>query len=143
MMLQKVENLKDKENDTIGFPICNFFYIDEFVVYDHKKSEIILASFNKDVLDKLEDKILNTKINRNIIKNNKELNIKYHITKDEFIKRVEKAKEYINNGDIFQVVLSQRVSLDIDVEPILIYKSLRKINPSRIYSILILVIFRF
>jgi anthranilate synthase component 1 len=50
--------------------------------------------------------------------------------RDEFESIVEKAKEYIKSGDIFQVVLSQRFSIDADVEPFDLYRSLRVINPS-------------
>ncbi len=43
---------------------------------------------------------------------------------------VDKAKEYIKAGDIFQVVLSQRFSIDADIDPFDLYRSLRVINPS-------------
>jgi anthranilate synthase component 1 len=44
--------------------------------------------------------------------------------------RVKRAKEYIEAGDIFQVVLSQRFRLPLQVDPFLIYRQLRRINPS-------------
>lgn len=43
---------------------------------------------------------------------------------------VEKAKQYIVDGDIMQVVLSQRLSIDFDIEPIQLYRALRSLNPS-------------
>jgi anthranilate synthase component 1 len=43
---------------------------------------------------------------------------------------VEKAKEYIRAGDIFQVVLSQRYSLPYQLPPFAFYRALRRINPS-------------
>ena len=43
---------------------------------------------------------------------------------------VKKAKEYIKNGDIFQVVLSQRFEIDTDVDPFDVYRCLRTSNPS-------------
>ena len=43
---------------------------------------------------------------------------------------VRKAKEYIAKGDIFQVVLSQRFSIDFTLPPISLYRSLRRLNPS-------------
>jgi anthranilate synthase component 1 len=51
-------------------------------------------------------------------------------TKDQFCANVEKAKHYIKAGDIFQVVLSQRLSADYVGEPFALYRSLRLINPS-------------
>jgi anthranilate synthase component 1 len=43
---------------------------------------------------------------------------------------VEKAKEYVRSGDIIQVVLSQRMSGDLTVDPFDIYRVLRTLNPS-------------
>ncbi len=50
---------------------------------------------------------------------------------EEFLAAVESAKEYIRAGDIFQVVLSQRLEVDAsDIRPIDLYRALRMINPS-------------
>jgi anthranilate synthase component 1 len=43
---------------------------------------------------------------------------------------VNKAKQYIHDGDIFQVVLSQRVDIETDANPFSIYRALRMVNPS-------------
>lgn len=48
----------------------------------------------------------------------------------QFYQMVEKAKEYILAGDIFQVVLSQRFSLPFSLNPFVFYRALRRINPS-------------
>lgn len=128
---KELEEVSDKNPDNIGFPKCNFFFIDEFLAYDHKTDEIILASLYEEKLKELEDSILKGKIlEREKRAKSKELNIKYHVTKEDFINKVNKAKDYIEDGDIFQVVLSQRVSMDINVHPLEIYKTLRVINPS-------------
>ena len=47
-----------------------------------------------------------------------------------YCERVEKAKEYIRAGDIFQVVLSQRLCGELTVEPFQVYRALRMLNPS-------------
>lgn len=51
-------------------------------------------------------------------------------TKQQFCQNVERAKEYIRAGDIFQVVISQRLSTDYNGDPFALYRSLRLINPS-------------
>ena len=53
-----------------------------------------------------------------------------NFTKEKFIGGILKAKEYIQAGDIIQVVLSQRFETCLDVEPFDIYRALRVINPS-------------
>lgn len=50
--------------------------------------------------------------------------------KTDYLRGVEKCKEYIRAGDIFQVVPSQRLEVDTDATPLDIYRSLRVINPS-------------
>jgi anthranilate synthase component 1 len=51
-------------------------------------------------------------------------------TKEEFCSMVEKAKEYINSGDVFQVVLSQRFEQETNADPFDVYRLLRSMNPS-------------
>ncbi|MFW6273444.1 MAG: anthranilate synthase component I [Halanaerobium sp.] len=62
------------------------------------------------------------------LKQNKKL--KSNTTKREYKKMVEKAKEHIKAGDIFQIVLSQKFSIENDLPPFKIYRALRSINPS-------------
>ncbi len=60
----------------------------------------------------------------------KPLEVESNIGKERYCQAVEKAKEYILAGDIFQVVLSQRLEMRPDVEPFQIYRALRTVNPS-------------
>ena len=56
--------------------------------------------------------------------------IKSNFTRDGFMRAVERAKEYIKDGDVIQTVLSQRFSTPLDCDPFDIYRALRVINPS-------------
>jgi len=51
-------------------------------------------------------------------------------SKEDFMKAVQKAKEYIRAGDAIQVVLSQRFFSNLECDPFDIYRALRSINPS-------------
>jgi anthranilate synthase component 1 len=53
-----------------------------------------------------------------------------NVGKEQFCRAVEKAKEYILAGDIFQVVLSQRLDVRLQAEPFEVYRRLRTVNPS-------------
>ena len=53
-----------------------------------------------------------------------------NVGRERHCRSVEKAKEYILAGDIFQVVLSQRLDLKLPVEPFQVYRKLRTVNPS-------------
>ena len=54
----------------------------------------------------------------------------YGFSREDFIGAVEKSKEYILSGDIFQVVLSQRMSVPFKARPLDVYRALRALNPS-------------
>jgi anthranilate synthase component 1 len=64
------------------------------------------------------------------LENLPELVFRSNTSQDQFCANVEKAKEHIQAGDIFQVVLSQRLSADYSGDPFSLYRSLRLINPS-------------
>jgi len=53
-----------------------------------------------------------------------------NLTEARYFANVERAKSYIKAGDIFQVVLSQRLAMDIRCDPFDVYRALRFINPS-------------
>jgi len=60
----------------------------------------------------------------------KEEDFSYGFNHEDFVAAVEKSKEYILAGDIFQVVLSQRMSVPYQARPLDVYRSLRALNPS-------------
>jgi anthranilate synthase component 1 len=51
-------------------------------------------------------------------------------TREGFVAAVEAVKEYIRAGDVFQVVLSQRMSVPFRARPVDVYRALRALNPS-------------
>src|SRR6266542_1699168 len=65
-----------------------------------------------------------------IVEDKKQLPPRCNLLRQEFERGVERAKEYIRAGDIFQVVLSQRFESQFDGEPLDFYRCLRFINPS-------------
>lgn len=52
------------------------------------------------------------------------------VAKAEFTSAIERSKEYIRDGDVFQVVISQRFDHELTAEPIDVYRVLRALNPS-------------
>jgi len=112
------DNLKKKiyyiENIYNDLKIKNYFEKYNSIVRNFK-------SFQDYENIKLPEKITFKK-NNNKIKSN--------ISKIKFKNLVKKAKKYINKGDIFQVVLSQRFERKFEKKPLEIYNHLRKSNPS-------------
>jgi anthranilate synthase component 1 len=58
------------------------------------------------------------------------LKIEPQMKKKDFLKAVERSKEYIAAGDVFQVVVSQRFDVKPEVDPFSVYRALRIVNPS-------------
>ncbi|MDB5085144.1 MAG: anthranilate synthase component [Bacilli bacterium] len=58
------------------------------------------------------------------------LRVEEDVPREEFIRRVEQAKHYISEGDIFQVLLSKRDRVIGEIDPLQIYYRLKKVNPS-------------
>src|SRR5204862_5754571 len=63
-------------------------------------------------------------------KNGKLPRIRRTTSRQSFLKSVARAKEHIAAGDIYQVVLSERLELEVKSEPLDIYRALRALNPS-------------
>jgi anthranilate synthase component 1 len=142
-----VENLPNTPRDDIGQPDMHFMFVDEIIAFDHKRQKLIII-VNMRTDGNAEDfEAEYERANRRIVDIARELAASplpkngggRHIrvsppasnfTKEEFIENVEKAKEYIRNGDIFQVVLSHRFAVETCVDPFNAYRSIRLINPS-------------
>jgi len=58
------------------------------------------------------------------------LRVRPNMTRQQYEDMVERSKEYIRAGDIFQVVLSQRLKVPVRVPPFQVYRALRVVNPS-------------
>ena len=65
-----------------------------------------------------------------VTRNDKDVAVRSNIEKKDYLAAVNKAKEYIGAGDIFQVVLSQRFEVDLPTSAFEIYRALRIVNPS-------------
>ena len=60
----------------------------------------------------------------------RESDFRSSFVQEDFEAAVERCKDYIQSGDIFQVVLSQRLSIPYEAEPVTLYRALRTVNPS-------------
>ncbi len=90
----------------------------------YKKSCMLIKKIVNLLKQPIENKTLK---NKNI--KNKEI-IKSNFKKNEYLNIIKKAKDYIKEGDIFQVVPSQRFERPFSLPPFNLYRSLRRLNPS-------------
>ena len=146
-LVRSVEYLPDAPYDDLNMPDCHFMLVDEMIVFDHFKQKLIIIvniptkgdlKLNyenaKERLNSIHRIIQNTRqgheYKSNKINTVKDMKPQSNMNKEVFCNMVNKAKEHIKNGDIFQVVLSQRFSLPATVDPIDVYRYLRVSNPS-------------
>jgi len=138
------ENIPQNNKDDLALPEMNFILSDTLVIFDHLHHSIKVVT-NVKVSDELENdyELAKEKIDEIISKlasplkeerksevKSKELDFKSNISKEDFMENVDKAKDYIREGDIFQVVLSQRLEVPITAGSFDIYRQLRRVNPS-------------
>lgn len=139
-MIRNYEVLPDNNADPIETPDSHMLFVKELIAYDHHFHKIHIISLETD--DEEGKKKAEATFNRievllqgehQLAKNHKILDIEFtsNITKEEYMESVKRAKQYIYDGDIFQVVLSQRLSgQSKDVDAFDLYRKLRGVNPS-------------
>ena len=128
--------------DTIGTPDALFMISDEVAVFDNLKNKlhlIVLIESEDDEgkansrLDELEDKLKENLPYEDFnkpLKSIKETDFVSGFGEEKFKNSVDKAKRYIESGDIMQVVCSQRMSIPFNADPVALYRSIRQLNPS-------------
>ena len=143
------ENIPRTKPDPLELPDCYLMVPEILIVFDHVMNQLTLirnvfveeglntrelydtAVFELDFVERRISEIV--LVPRNYSSNDTEaenLSTSSNTTRQEYEAMVEKARKYIYDGDIFQVVLSQRLEMEIGADPFEIYRALRRINPS-------------
>jgi anthranilate synthase component I len=123
------ENIPVKNNKY--FPLMEFGLYTDGIIYDHDKNKLEYFYYKDSRLHNIEKKLNNKSYNK--YKKTPAFtfsNLSRNIEKKEFVKKVKKVKKYLNDGDIFQTVLSKKIKFICDGNPLFLYQNLRKINPS-------------
>ena len=136
-IIRQYENIPDTNKEVVGTPTVHLMVFDEFIAYDHLHDKIILVALAEKeedatpVLDRMEREIKTSVPEEHYaLQPTKKIQFTSNMTEEKYEEIVEKAKKYIYDGDIFQVVLSQRLTAETDQKPIDLYRKLRAINPS-------------
>ncbi|MFA5668431.1 MAG: anthranilate synthase component I [Balneolaceae bacterium] len=139
-----VEHLPNVPNDDLNLPEAIWSFYDEIYAFDHVKHQVILIKtvFTEEVddleqaykdaqkaLEAMEEAALTSKYDSRKFSIAPE-SLTSNIKESRFEEMVEKGKEYIYEGDIFQVVLSQRFEANMSGDPFMLYRALRMVNPS-------------
>lgn len=140
------ERIPKQAQDDLALPEMVFFFTDTILIFDHLRHKIKVvanAHVNGDlnaVYDQAVHKIealvkklrqpFSSRPLEDVRDGSGGNGFRSNISKEDFLKAVQKAKDYVFAGDVLQVVLSQRFSAEFRAEPFDIYRILRTINPS-------------
>jgi anthranilate synthase component 1 len=142
-----LEKLPVIAKDDLQMPDCTLMFFDRLLAFDHVRHEIFIIA-TADVrkqspkqayaqavrdIERIERQLavpLPKKFLQSPKPKTGKLKINCSVTKKQFVRTVEKIKEYIVAGDVFQTVPSLRLELEPGVDPLNIYRALRRVNPS-------------
>src|SRR6202167_382397 len=147
-VVRQLENIGQRAKDDLSLPDCELMFFDRLLAFDHLRHQIHIVAaadvsresprraYDRAVRDiaTLERKLaagLRPAMWRKFAKAHPgKLKIHSGTTRAQFLRSVERCKEYIAAGDIFQVVLSQRLDFIPGIAPFDLYRALRQVNPS-------------
>lgn len=152
--VRQFEELKNQPADGPGLPTQALSFVSELVVIDHREGSVVLianvlndsifgesaeASESADAewadaqgrLDALQEALAAPEPSPlSVIDREAQADPVRLTTSAEYMATVERAKQYIVDGDVFQVVPSQRFDQECTAEPLDVYRVLRHLNPS-------------
>ncbi|MCI0352996.1 MAG: anthranilate synthase component I [Acidobacteriales bacterium] len=149
--VRQLERIPATAKDDLRLPDCCFLFFDRLLAFDHLRHQIHIVSAadvrtaksERDLRKSYEHALreisrLESKLARGLGRRwmhrrkapKRNLEVHSLATRSQFMRDVQRAKEYIAAGDIFQVVLSQRLQCDPQVPAFEIYRALRTVNPS-------------
>jgi anthranilate synthase component 1 len=149
-MVRYMEKLPDSNVDSIGIPEAVFMRPRIVIVFDTLKDDMLIVAplfgikggaekayrTGEKRIKNVIKKLINADLSKDYLKNadseceKKELKVTSNISRKEYHNMVNKAKEYILAGDIFQVVPSQRFTVEFPYDSLSLYRVLRSLNPS-------------
>ncbi len=134
-------SLKLDAKDTEGFQDVDLMLFDKVIAFDNQTDEIILianvdlscpdTSYNKAKIElkNMEDLIKGGE-RRKDVRGHLLSDVRQTFDKERYCRMVEDAKHHIREGDIFQIVLSNRLEVDFEGSLLPTYRILRNSNPS-------------
>jgi anthranilate synthase component 1 len=145
-IIRQFEKLPSQASDDLGLDDYEVMYFSTVLAFDHLRHRIHIITnvFNDRGGEDLEAKYRDALLRIEKIEKRLKVPISLpspvpqsaipepvsNISEPDYYSNVTRAKEYIQAGDIFQVVLSQRFAMPIQCDPFDIYRALRFINPS-------------
>lgn len=147
-VIRYTENLPDIPEDDRHLPDMTFAFYDSMVVFDHIRKVVLVVALADTSQGDLEESRARAEERLDLLCRQLSFSggdvqltdidltiepspeVRSNFTQPEFHAAVEKCREFIKAGDVFQVVISQRFEYPSPAKPLDVYRSLRMVNPS-------------
>lgn len=137
-MIATYEKLNNLPENDLGMPDSHLFLYETFIIFDHQLEKIQIVVDNvysgrgnlNEISMAIENKLKLPIADELVAVQLHDLKPKSNLTPDQFEAIVNHTKELIQDGDMFQMVPSQRFSFAFDDKPFDFYRQLRRTNPS-------------
>ena len=129
----KLKNFMDELEDELNTPDLDLILPKLVLVYSHKNHQITLLSTLQNYANQfqeIENNLKSTYTYRHRIYNVGSDKGSFAHTKEKFFEMIDKSKEMIKSGDVFQILMTNRFTRRIKVDPFSFYRILRTKNPS-------------
>lgn len=129
----KLKTSMEKLTDELNIPDLDLILPKIIIVYSHKSYQLTLISMLKEEADRfdfIENELKNSYHYIQMKKNIGEDKGSFAFSKERFFKMVDDSKEMIRSGDVFQILMTNRFTREIKVDPFSFYRVLRTKNPS-------------
>lgn len=121
------ENLPVKGKKSSDFPLLEFGIYLDGILYNHKENQAYYFFLVQSRLDEVQHRMRTAKTNSQHFSYTTP---RRNMTKQRFVRMVKKAKHYVYEGDVFQVVLAKSMKFRVKGNLIDLYATLREVNPS-------------
>lgn len=137
-MVRHFERLPDTSQDRLGLPSSMLYLIDTLLVFDHVQHRLQLITLAEPdnradavrCLNLLKEALESPLAHKAVEGVGQGVEPESNFTQEDFCKSVNEIKEHIASGDVYQLVLSQRLTGRTEADPFAIYRALRMLNPS-------------
>ncbi|MGE4397431.1 MAG: anthranilate synthase component I family protein [Sulfurimonas sp.] len=129
----KLHNTMDGLRDELNTPDLDLILPKIILVYSHKNYQLTLISTQEEMSKKfemIESELKNSYEYIHMKRNIGNDSGSFAFSKEQFFEMVEKSKEMIRSGDVFQILMTNRFTRNIHVDPFSFYRILRSKNPS-------------
>ncbi len=119
------------------YPDSLWYFVDRFLAFDHEKNEIYIVCLTEQIEDakawckKIKSKLETIQTQPNVhYKRTEPVVFQLDRDKEQYLKDIDSCKEYLKNGDSYEICLTNTITTEVKVNSLDLYRVLRRVNPA-------------